>query len=118
MLGIGGNATLLAYIGHDGLIDFQLSERYLNTDKQKRDVIILACYSKRFFGPHLEKANVNPLGWTTHLMCPEAYTLHDAIIGYVNGESNESIRERAAATYTQYQKYRLKAVKGLLVTGW
>ncbi|MCL2132370.1 MAG: hypothetical protein FWH36_07985 [Lentimicrobiaceae bacterium] len=118
ILNIGGNASLLAYIGHDGLMDFQLSETYSNTDNKKRDVIILACYSKRYFSPHLKTVNVNPLVWTTNLMCPEAYTLHDALTGYVNRETNESIRERAAAAYSQYQKCSLKAAKGLLVTGW
>lgn len=118
ILGIGGNASLLAYIGHDGLMDFQLSDSYSNTDNTKRDVIILACYSKHYFSPHLRAANVNPLVWTTHLMCPEAYTLHDALNGYINGETNENIREKAAAAYSQYQKCGLKAAKGLLVTGW
>ena len=118
ILGICGNASLLAYIGHDGLMDFQLSESYSNTDNTKRDVIILACYSKRFFSPHLKAANVNPIVWTTNLMCPEAYTLHDALTGYVNGETNENIREKAAAAYSQYQKCSLKAAKELLVTDW
>jgi len=118
ILGIGGNASLLAYIGHDGLMDFQLSGTYSNTDNKKRDVIILACFSKHYFSPHLKAANVNPLVWTTNLMCPEAYTLHDALTGYVNGETNESIREKAAAAYSQYQKCSLKAAKGLLVTDW
>ena len=118
ILSIGGNSSLVAYIGHDGLMDFQLSETYSNTDNKKRDVIILACYSKRYFSPHLKAANVNPLVWTTNLMCPEAYTLYDALTGYVNGESNENIRERAAAAYSKYQKCTLKAAKGLLVTNW
>lgn len=117
-LGTGGNASLLAYVGHDGLMDFQLSETFVNTDEIKRDVIILACYSKRYFSPHLESANVNPLLWTTNLMAPEAYTLHDAITGYVIGETNEDVRERAAAAYAKYQKCSLNAAKGLLVTDW
>ena len=118
ILGIGGNSSLVAYIGHNGLMDFQLSETYSNTDNKKRDVIILACYSKRYFSPHLKAANVNPLVWTTNLMCPEAYTLHDALTGYVNGESNENVREKAAAAYSKYQKCTLTAAKGLLVTNW
>ncbi|MDR0517976.1 MAG: hypothetical protein LBH25_13130 [Fibromonadaceae bacterium] len=115
-LGIGGNASLLAYIGHDGLMDFELSETYINNDGKKRDVIILACYSKHYFSSYLKDANVNPLLWTTNLMAPEAYTLHDALTGYVNGETNESIREKGAAAYSKYQKCSLKAAKGLLVT--
>lgn len=117
-LGIAGNSALVAYIGHDGLMDFQLSETYANTTTIRRDIIILACYSKRFFSPHLKTANINPLVWTTNLMCPEAYTLHDALSGYINGENNAQIRERAAAAYSRYQKCSLNAAKGLLVTGW
>jgi len=118
ILGISGNASLLAYIGHDGLMDFQLFETYSNADNKKRDIIILACYSKRYFNPYLQAANVNPLVWTTNLMCPEAYTLHDALTGYVKGESNENVRERAAAAYSKYQKCTLKAAKNLLATDW
>lgn len=70
-IGISGNAELLAYIGHDGLMDFSLDEEFENSDGRKRDVIILACFSKMHFGPHLKNANVNPLVWTSHLMAPE-----------------------------------------------
>lgn len=118
IIGIAGNAKLVSYIGHDGLMDFTLSETFQNTDNKKRDVIILACYSKSYFAPHLQAANVNPLVWTTGLMCPEAYTIHDAITGYVNNETNEAIRTRAALAYSKYQKCSLSAARNLLVTGW
>jgi len=117
-VGVAGNSSLLAYIGHDGLMDFELSSSFQNTDDKKRDVIILACYSKHFFSPHLVNANVNPLVWTTGLMCTEAYTVHDAITGYINNESNDSIRTRAAKAYSTYQKCGEKAARNLLVTGW
>lgn len=117
-IGIYGNSRLLAYIGHNGLMDFELEEEYKNEDKIERDVIILACYSKRFFAPHLKSANINPILWTTGLMCPEAYTIHDALIGYVNNETNQQIRARAATAYSKYQKCGEKAAKNLLVTGW
>jgi len=117
-IGIAGNAQLVAYIGHDGLMDFQLAESYQNTDNKNRAIIILACYSKKYFSPLLNNANVNPLVWTTGLMAPEAYTIHDAISGYVNNESNESIRTRAALAYSKYQKCSEKAARNLLVTGW
>ncbi len=99
-------------------MDFQLTETFENKDNKKRDVIILACYSKKFFAPHLQAANINPLVWTTGLMSPEAYTIHDAINGYIKNETNEAIRNRAAAAYSRYQKCSEKAAKNLLVTGW
>ncbi len=116
-IGIGGNSKLLAYVGHDGLMDFQLNETFENIDKEKRDIIILACYSKKYFAPYLAKSNVNPLVWTTGLMSPEAYTLHDAISGYVLNENNEEIRSRAAKAYSKYQKCSEKAARNLLITG-
>lgn len=117
-IGIAGNSQLVAYIGHDGLMDFQLTEQFLNVDHKKRDVIILACFSKRFFSPYLKKSNANPLIWTSGLMCPEAYTIHDAILGYLNHETNEEIRTRAALAYSNYQKCSVKAARNLLLTGW
>lgn len=115
-IGILGNSKLVAYIGHDGLMDFSLQEEFVNIDNEERDVIILACYSKNYFKPHLQKSNVNPLVWTTGLMAPEAYTIHDAITGYVNDEPNDEIRIRAAKAYHKYQKCGLRAAKNLLVT--
>jgi hypothetical protein len=117
-IGICGNSKLVAYIGHDGLMDFELPESFENTDSKKRDCIILACISKSYFAPHLKETKANPLVWTTGLMCPEAYTLHDALSGYVNNESNENIRTKAALAYSKYQKCSEKAARYLLVTGW
>lgn len=117
-IGIGGHAKLCSYIGHDGLMDFTLSEQFENKDNLKRDAIVLACYSKHFFAPHLKKANINPLIWTTGLMAPEAYTLHDALQAYINKQGKEMIRNKAAAAYAKYQKCGLRAAKRLLVSGW
>jgi len=116
VIGIEGNASLIAYIGHDGLMDFKLKESFKNRDNIKRDVIVLACFSKKFFEPHLADAKVNPLVWTTGLMAPEAYTIHDAIEGFIKGESNDEIQLRAAKAYAEYQKCSLKAAQRLLVT--
>jgi len=118
VIGTHGNASLLAYIGHDGLMDFQLTESFVNKDAIKRNCIILACYSKSYFSPHLKNANVIPLVWTTGLMCPEAYTLHDAISGFINKKSDEEIRTIAAKAYAKYQKCSEKSAKTLLVRGW
>lgn len=115
VIGINGNAQLLAYIGHDGLMDFKLPNEFKNADSKTRDCIILACISKKYFGDFINAAKTNPLLLTTGLMCPEAYTLHDAITGYVNNESQSSIRKRAVAAYVKYQKCSIRAAENLLV---
>lgn len=116
-LGIAGNSKLLGYIGHDGLMDFDIKTSFKKADDLERDIIVLACISKDYFAPYLAKANVNPLVWTTNLMAPEAYTIHDALSGYVMEESNDQIRLRAAKAYAKYQKCGLMGAKRLLVTG-
>lgn len=82
-LDFGGKADLIAYVGHNGLMDFSVNIAYNHSNKKKRDVIILACYSKNLFLPEIKNANANPVLWTTHLMAPEAYTLKSAIDGWI-----------------------------------
>lgn len=117
-IGVNGNAKMVAYIGHDGLMDFQLNENFSNADGKQRDAIILACISKKYFAPHLSQAKANPLLWTTGLMASEAYTLHDALSSYVAGGTADQIRTKGAMAYTKFQKCSLKASKNLLVTGY
>jgi hypothetical protein len=117
-IGINGNAKLLSYIGHDGLMEFKLDENFKNTDGKKRDAIILACISKNYFAPYLKQTTANPLVWTTGLMAPEAYTVHDAINAYIDNKSNTAIQQAAAGAYAKYQKCSIKAANNLLVTGW
>jgi hypothetical protein len=116
-IGIYGNAKLLSYIGHDGLMDFSLSQTFPNMDNKTRDAVILACYSKKYFGPYLSQTKARPLVWSTGLMSPEAYTLHDAIESYIKNEPVENIRSSAAKAYARYQKCSERAARGLLVTG-
>jgi hypothetical protein len=114
----GGAANLIAYIGHDGLMDFSISEKFVQQNNHPRQAIALACISKNYFAPHLKTTGASPLLWTTGLMCPEAYTLDAAVKGWINKESNEQIRQRAAAAYHRYQRCGLKAARNLLVSGW
>ncbi|WP_420570745.1 hypothetical protein [Kordia sp.] len=117
-LTFGGNAGLIAYIGHDGLMEFNLNTKLNPKNNKKRDAIILACISKDFFKPYLQQTGANPLVWSTGLMSPEAYTLKWAIDGWILNESDAAIRERAAKAYHKYQKCGMRGARGLLVTGY
>ncbi len=117
-IGIYGNAKLLSYTGHDGLMDFKLSQSFANADGKLRDAIILACISKKYFLPHIQQTKANPLVWSTGLMSPEAYTLHDAVEAYISGQPAENIRSSAARAYAKYQHCSEKAARGLLVSGF
>lgn len=114
----GGSADLVAYIGHNGLMDFQLPSHPARRDDRQRRAIILACASKRYYGPALEQSGATPLLWTTNLMAPEAYVLSAAIEGWIKKESDEQIRLRAADAYHKYQNCGVRAARGLFATGW
>jgi len=115
---IAGGANLVVYVGHEGFMDFQLPNLPAGKNASARPAIVLACISKAYFATALRTAGATPLVWTTGLMAPEAYTLKSALDGWMLNESDEQIRERAAAAYDQYQKCGLKAARRLLVTGW
>jgi hypothetical protein len=117
-LGRGGAAHLVAYVGHDGLMDFRLPALPGRRDDVRRDAVVLACISKRYFAPGLRETGAHPLVWTTNLMAPEAYVLKAALDGWLAGEDGESVRLRAAKAYDRYQNCGLKAAQGLFATGW
>jgi hypothetical protein len=115
VIGINGNAALLAYIGHNGLMNFDLSESFQTLDKKQRTCIVLVCKSAEYFAPILRAAGAKPLLLTTDLMCPEAYTLHDALTGFLRNESDEMIRTRAVKSYIKYQKCDMAKSENLFV---
>jgi hypothetical protein len=113
-----GGANLVAYIGHDGLMDFQLSSLPAKKGEATREAIILACASKSFFGAPVRATGAYPLLWTTGLMAPEAYTLRAALDGWIAGETHDQIHERAAVAYHKYQHCGLRGARKLFASGW
>lgn len=115
----GGGADLIAYAGHNGLMDFNIDLSYDSVcDKEKIEVIILGCYSKSYFKEDIKSASAKPILWTTHLMAPEAYTLHSAIEGWIKNETGQQIEERAAQTYHKYQNCGIRGARNLFTTGF
>jgi len=114
----GGGADLVAYVGHDGLMDFSLDSYPQKADDRQRDALMLACVSKRYFAEPLRKTGARPLLWTTGLMAPEAYVLKAAIDGWMLNEDGEGTRRRAATAYNQYQRCGMNAALRLFSTGW
>ena len=109
----GGGADLVAYVGHNGLMDFTLAEDALQAKGPGRDAIILACKSQPYFAPWLERLKARGVLLTTGLMAPEAYTLHAALEGWLANASPDQVRDKAAAAYHTYQKCGLAAARKL-----
>lgn len=109
---------LVVYAGHDGLMDFAMEKTFAGQGGKQREAMILACASKAYFGRDLKPTGARPILWTTGLMAPEAYTLKDALDGWMAGEAPAQIRDRAAAAYAKYQKISVKAALRLFSGGW
>ena len=80
-IGAGGEAHLVAYVGHNGLMEFELPRPGPRSDLRPANAsIVLACASKPYFLGHLGAAGSHPLLLTTGLMAPEAYTLEAVLL--------------------------------------
>jgi hypothetical protein len=114
----GAASDIVAYVGHDGLMDFSLPNEFKKQNELNRKAIMLACKSKQYFGQYIKTTGAEPLLWTTGLMAPEAYILHDAINTWIKSGDNKEVRQSAAAAYSKYQKCSMRAAQNLLVSGW
>jgi hypothetical protein len=112
-----GEPHLVAYVGHDGLMEFSLPSPVPVASAPPRDAMVLACASKQYFKKHLEAAGAHPLLLTTGLMAPEAYTLDAAIRSWAAGGSAKEVHTSAAKAYHQYQKCGLSAAERLFWAG-
>lgn len=113
--GEGGSAEIVAYIGHDGLMEFDVAPRLARNTLRATTPrsIVLACASRQYFGEHLRRARSEPLLWTTGLMAPEAYTLTAAVEAWAKTGDPAAVREAAAQAYHKYQKCGIKAARRL-----
>jgi hypothetical protein len=114
----GGASDLVAYVGHDGLMDFRLERYQYSADDKHRDTLMLSCASKSYFADALRWTGAKPLLWTTGLMAPEAYVVEAALAGWAQNETGNQIRSRAALAYDKYQHTGQKAALYLFATGW
>lgn len=109
--------NLAVYIGHNGMMDFNIDKTLIFKDRKKErkhpGAIVLACKSKQYFDTLLKSLKSEPLLLTTGFMAPEAYTLESALEGYLKNEDKNQIRERAAQGYNKYQKCGIKGARRL-----
>ncbi|MEO1448196.1 MAG: hypothetical protein AAFV07_01645 [Bacteroidota bacterium] len=116
-LAFGSGADLVAFVGHNGLMEVWPSGDFRARDSAARKAIMLACYSKPYFESYMDTTGAQPLLWSTHLMAPEAYVLADALNAWLGDKPPAAVADAAAAAYHRYQKCGIRAARRLLVSG-
>jgi hypothetical protein len=117
-LPVFGNADLLSFNGHDGLMDMNLDYTY-NKDKRKRDAVVISCYSEVFFNQHLKYTQSYPLVMTTHLLYPGANILGEVINSWATLKTDNEIRLSAGDEYYNMKpKCGRQGARNLFSTGW
>ncbi|ANM32377.1 hypothetical protein ABI59_19830 [Acidobacteria bacterium Mor1] len=109
----GGDAHLLVWVGHNGLMDHTIRRVARYPQAKPRAGMVLACLSKEYFTEHFRDVGVHPVLLTTGLMAPEAYTLDAAIRGWVESGDTERVLDQAGAAYHAYQKCGERAARRL-----
>ncbi|MDQ8189385.1 hypothetical protein [Roseibacillus persicicus] len=114
----GGPDKLVAFIGHNGLMDASptLPEQ-TKTAKKQTPTIVLCCISDRYFAPHFQRYQANPLLLTSQLMYPGSFILHDAIEVWLKNGKPDDYLQAAAAAYAKNQKISAKAAKTIFSLG-
>lgn len=116
-INIRGNADLLFFNGHNGLMDMEIPI-IENTDSIKKDAVAIACASHGFFTQHLPYSGGYPLLMTTNLLAPEAYVLEAIVSEWAKGSDGKIVADAAGRAYNQYQKCGYKGARRLFKSGW
>lgn len=105
---------LVAFIGHNGLMDFNLKVPG-KTEGNDTEVVVLCCLSEKYFGDRLRALGCRPILMTQQLMYPGSFLLHAALEKWNSGGTKSDIRAAAAAAYAKNQKISVKAASGVFV---
>ncbi len=104
---------LVAFIGHNGLMDNSIPVSFGPASATPPDAIVLCCISGRYFEPHLQAAKARPVLTTTQLMYPGSFLLRDALDVWLRSGSRAEIRQAAARAYATNQSISVKAASGV-----
>ena len=111
-LKMGGDADLVIYVGHNGLMDFSVDAKPQAAEQRAgRQAAVFACKSQSYFSAPLKEAGIAPAMLTTQFMAPEAYVVHALANGWARSETPANIRLQVASAYSLHQKLTNPALK-------
>jgi hypothetical protein len=111
-LPLGPQARWLAYIGHNGLMEFEVNWPEVPAGASaatSRRAIVLCCIGQKYF----PKLGVPVALTTTQLMYPGAFILRDALEVVFDVKSGAEVKAAAARAYARNQQISVKAAAGV-----
>ncbi|MCB9225015.1 MAG: hypothetical protein R2780_05255 [Crocinitomicaceae bacterium] len=116
-LAINQGADLMAFNGHNGLMDVDIDTVYADRSRMK-DAVVIACSSKGYFNPYFVQTNSYPLLNTSSLLWPGAMILNAVIREWAMLHAGEDVQNAAGDSYHEVKKCGQSAARRMFVSGW
>ena len=113
-----GNADLLVFNGHNGLMDTDISFEVTQKNIRQKDAISISCSSMYYFDQFYKKTNSYPLVTTEHSLYPGGFIIEGIIDKWATLSTDELIRQEAGNQYHKVKKCGVKGARGIFHTGW
>lgn len=109
-----GAYDLVAFIGHNGLMDVDLPER--EPARGNTDAVVLCCMSDEWFSDRIRALGGRPVLMTQQLMYPAGKVFTEALAAWLKAPRDAAaIRRAAAKAYAANQGISVKAAAGVFV---
>lgn len=116
---INGGADLVAFNGHNGLMDETTVYQKATTSTKPKDAVSISCISNSYFKGHYEKTNSYPLVHTTNLLYPGAFVLEGILNEWALLKSEEECKIGAGKAYYKHKpKSGPNGSQNLFDFGW
>ncbi len=115
-LGVGGDADLVMFNGHNGIMDYITLNEWDNLTERRVDVVMNSCLSYTYLQDEFMRAGGYPLIRSKTLLYPGAYVLASIIEDWARDADPEKIRINAGKVYCQ--KHDCGTGKNVYHTGW
>lgn len=113
----GGDADLIVFNGHNGLMDAYDLPAYTNTNSYK-EAVSISCFSHNYFTYGYERVGAYPLVHTTGLLYPGAFIVDAIIDKWAIGKHEADMRISAGEAYNREMKCGRSAGINLFKAGW
>lgn len=109
----GGQAGLAVYVGHNGLMEFNVEVQPPPAKRSEISAVAFCCVSRSYFADKMHIAGAKPLLLTTQLMYPGGFLVQRVAEAWIGGKSALETLESVAAGYAKNQGISQKSAKGV-----